>query len=266
MLLLLAGCADLSPQSRWQLADRLAEQAGWQKLHIPAGTFVLTAYAPAPAAPEDALTVYIEGDGLAWLTRSQPSNDPTPRNPVGLQLALRHPQGLAAYLARPCQYTAPQDAQNCRQTYWTDGRFAPEVIDASDRAVDQLKQRFGAARLVLVGYSGGGAVAALLAARRKDVVRLVTVAGNLDHRAWTTLHHVPALKNSLNPADEWRSLVGLPQRHFVGEQDKVVSRAVADAYAARFPPQRRPEVIEIPDFDHACCWAEQWDSIWQEAR
>jgi hypothetical protein len=44
-------------------------------------------------------------------------------------------------------------------------------------------------------------VASLVAARRHDVVRLVTVAGNLDHLAWTTLHGVSPLTGSLNPAD-----------------------------------------------------------------
>lgn len=265
LCLLLAGCADLSPQSRRQHADQLADQAGWQKLRIPAGQFVLPAYAPKNSKQADTLTVYIEGDGLAWLNRSQASDDPTPRNPVGLQLALRHPQGMAIYLARPCQYVEANDTKNCRQTYWTGGRFAPEVVEASNEAISALKRRAGAGRLVLVGYSGGGAIAALVAARRNDVVRLVTVAGNLDHRAWTSMHHVPPLENSLNPADEWRSLIAVPQRHYVGERDEVVSRSVADSYVSRFPLDGRPAVIAVPGFDHTCCWVEQWGSIWPTA-
>ncbi|GAB2181920.1 hypothetical protein DLREEDagrD3_21430 [Denitratisoma sp. agr-D3] len=51
--------------------------------------------------------------------------------------------------------------------------------------------QLGARRLTLVGYSGGAA--ALLAARCSDVVRLVTIAGNLDHRAWTRYHHITTL-------------------------------------------------------------------------
>jgi dienelactone hydrolase len=261
-LLLLAACADFSPQSRWQHADQLADKAGWQKLSIPTDKFILSAYVPKLSAQTDTLTVYIEGDGLAWLSPSQASNDPTPRNPIGLQLALRHPQGVAAYLARPCQYVEASDATNCRKIYWTSGRFSPEVIEASDQAVSALKQRVGADKLVLVGYSGGGAVAALVAARRNDVVRLVTVAGNLDHRAWTRMHHVLPLDDSLNPADEWQSLIDVPQRHFVGERDEVVSRDVADSYASHFPSHRQPEIITIPDFDHICCWVEKWSSLW----
>jgi dienelactone hydrolase len=262
ILLGLAGCVDLSPQSRWQFADQLADKAGWQKLRIPTDKFVLSAYVPKSITQTDTLTVYIEGDGLAWLSRSQASDDPTPRNPIGLELALRHPHGMAVYLARPCQYVEASDAKNCRETYWTGGRFAPEVIEASDQAINVLKQRVGADKLVLVGYSGGGAVAALVAARRKDVVRLVTVAGNLDHRAWTGMHHVPPLEESLNSANEWRALVNIPQRHFVGARDEVVSRDVADSYASRFPADRRPEIVVIPDFDHVCCWVEKWSTVW----
>lgn len=262
LLLGLSGCIDLSPKIRWQYAAQLANQADWHKLSLATDNFVLAAYVPKGDAHTDTLTVYIEGDGLAWLSPSQASDDPTPRNPVGLALALQHPSGMAAYLARPCQYVGPSDEKNCRKTYWTDGRFAPEVIEASDQAISILKQRVGASRLVLVGYSGGGAVAALVTARRNDVVRLVTVAGNLDHHAWTSMHRVPALEKSLNPADEWRALVHVPQKHFVGGRDDVVGRAVLDSYASRFPSDRRPEVITLSDFDHVCCWIENWHSIW----
>ena len=262
----LAACAHIAPQDRRQHADTLAAAHDWRSMRLPTEKFVLAAYVPKPMPHVDVLTVYIEGDGLAWLSSSQASDDPTPRNPVGLELALRHPRGTAAYLARPCQYVDPDDARNCRKTYWTNRRFAPEVIEASDLAISALKQHFGANKLVLAGYSGGGAVAALVAARRNDVVQLITVAGNLDHRAWTEQHRVPPLEGSLNPADEWRALANLPQLHFVGERDAVINRAVVDAYASRFPLDRRPEVISVPDFDHACCWVEKWDVLLSEHR
>lgn len=265
-LLALAACANITPQERRQHADMLAAAHGWQQLRLPTEQFVLAAYAPKPILQAGVLTVYIEGDGLAWLSGSQPSDDPTPRNPIGLELALRHPQGAAVYLARPCQYVGPEEARNCRQAYWTNRRFAPEVVAASNQAIDALKQSFGADKLVLVGYSGGGAVSALVAARRKDVVQLITVAGNLDHRTWTEQHRIPPLEGSLNPADEWRALASLPQLHFVGERDMVVNRAVADAYASRFPLDQRPEVVSIPDFDHSCCWAEKWSALLPERR
>jgi predicted esterase len=46
--------------------------------------------------------------------------------------------------------------------------FAPEVVDAIAAAVDQLKKRFGARRVVLVGHSGGAAIAADLLGRHPE--------------------------------------------------------------------------------------------------
>lgn len=260
---LLGACAVVPPPSdRRTLADELARAQGWQARQIPSGPFDLVAYLPTDIHPGEQLTVYIEGDGLAWVTSSQPSADPTPRVPTGLQLALKHPEGNAAYLARPCQYGDAQ-AQGCAERYWTSARFAPEVIDAESKALDEIKARFQAKQLTLVGYSGGGAVAALLAARRSDVVRLITVAGNLDHVAWTQHHRIRPLIDSLNPADQRVALSKIPQWHFVGAQDRVVPPLVANSFSAGFAQERKPKIVLINDYNHICCWADDWTNLWR---
>lgn len=265
LLATLVGCASVpSPQQRQESAEELARQHDWRPIKISAGQFTLVAYVPRNVPHTKLLTIYMEGDGLAWISRSQPSTDPTPIHPVGLQLALRQPRGVAVYLARPCQYVEGQDARNCSIAYWTDRRFAPEVIESNDKAVEQLKTMFDANVVELVGYSGGGAVAALVAARRKDVKRLVTVAGNLDHPAWTRLHHATPLNNSLNPADAWTTLMNVPQRHWVGGRDENVSLRVTESYLARFPEDHQPLMQVIDDFDHACCWVEHWPDLYNK--
>ena len=263
LVLLLTACASLSPQQRRLAAEKMAADAGWQGVTFPGDDFVLLGFVPKVIHDSDLLTIYIEGDGLAWITPTLPSQDPTPIHPVALQLALRHSSGAAAYLARPCQYVVGEDRRNCQTAWWTDRRFATEVVQAGSRAVDQLKQRFRASHIVLIGYSGGGAIAALLAAQRKDVTRLVTVAGNLDHVLWTQLHHVSPLTGSLNPADAWQALADVPQVHFVGGSDSIVSREVAESYVARFPANKRPSLRVIEGFDHACCWVAQWPEIYR---
>ncbi len=202
------------------------------------------------------LTVYIEGDGLAWISKNRPSTNPTPMNPVGLKLALEHPSNNVAYLARPCQYVA--NDVHCRQSYWTSLRFAPEVLEASQQALNKLKQQFGAKRLVLVGYSGGGAIAALLAAKRDDVAKLITVAGNLDHQSWTNLHKISPLKGSLNPADYIKALSTVEQIHFVGQQDEIIPSSLTLGFVARFPISTKVKVIIIPNQSHSCCWEKAW--------
>ena len=262
--LLLAACTNLpTPTARLDLADALAARQGWQRVFIPSGTFEMAVYVPGTHKTGDALTVYIEGDGFAWISPSQPSLDPTPNNPVGLKLALANPGGNAAYLARLCQYI-DADARGCSQRYWTEQRFAPEVIEASDKALDALKARFSARQLTLVGYSGGGAVATLLAARRNDVTNLITVAGNLDHAAWTRHHRTKPLTGSLNPADARDALKEIRQWHFAGGQDRIMPPELIESFANRFPETQRPVVLVEPDYDHECCWAENWPRLLEQ--
>lgn len=231
LLDLLTACAALSsPQERHQQANALAAAHQWHETTLVTPPFRLKSYGPPPHPPAEILSVYIEGDGLAWLTPTLPSTDPTPRHPLALQLALAQAEGRAAYLARPCQYQEGKREDNgegrqdanldakqempfppCSQRYWTGSRFAPEVIDAMDNAVSQLMQRHGASALVLVGYSGGGSVAALLAMRRTDVIRLVTVAGNLDTRPGrSTIVSPPSPHRSIRRTKPSASPPGFP--------------------------------------------------------
>lgn len=258
---LITACTALpGPRERRDFADALAAKRGWVADHIATDTFDFVAYAPQRFIPDETLTVYLEGDGFAWVTSTQPSLDPTPRDPLGLRLALAHARGNAAYLARPCQFTDAH-RRGCDQRYWTARRFAPEVIRESSKAIDELLQRFGATKLALVGYSGGGAVAALLAARRTDVVRLVTVAGNLDHRAWARHHGIHELHGSLNPADEAAQLGSLSQTHYVGGRDPVIPPALARDWPAGLVGAAGANLRVMPDFDHHCCWAERWEAL-----
>lgn len=261
LLFLLAACGSIpSPRERQFHADTLAMQKNWQSLRLTAGRFDLLAYTQRDIVADETLTIYIEGDGFAWVTGTMPSTDPTPREPLALKLALAHPGGNAAYLARPCQYVDAEQT-GCAQRYWTEMRFAEEIIASESLAVDTLKQLFGARQLILVGYSGGGAVAALLAARRDDVTRLVTVAGNLDHHAWTAHHHVEPLSGSLNAADVADRLAHLPQTHYVGAKDRVIPSTLAQLWPRAIIGPQAANLHVIPDADHACCWVKQWPEL-----
>ncbi|MEF8722524.1 MAG: alpha/beta fold hydrolase [Candidatus Accumulibacter delftensis] len=264
-VLVLAACIGQGLDDRRARAATLAAARNWQLLRLDVSPLPLIAYVPTSITAAETLTVYMEGDGLAWLTRSHPSDDPTPRRPLALELALQHAPGVAAYLGRPCQYLDADETEDCAPAYWTSHRFSPEVVEASNRAISALKEGFGATQLVLVGYSGGGAIAALVAARRQDVVQLVTVAGNLDHHLWTRHHGVLRLDGSLNPALEWERLRNVPQLHFVGADDANIPAWIATHYASAFPASERPEIRIVPGFNHVCCWAERWPELYEGA-
>lgn len=258
----LSGCST-SPRERAERVFDLAAAQDWQPLVLQTTDFAIQAFVPRRPGTTAQLHVYIEGDGLAWLDRQTPSFAPTPADPVGLRLAMADAGVSAVYLARPCQYTFGTDFRNCHPRYWTSHRFAPELVEGMDQALDQLQRVRGAHRLVLVGYSGGAAIAALLAARRHDVVGLVTVAGVLDVKAWTRSQGLSTLDSSLEPRDIAPRLAGLPQWHFVGSRDRTVPPVLLDGFLQAQQPLTADSsaVIRVhreKDFDHQCCWVQAW--------
>lgn len=266
LTLLMQGCAHFSAASRIKNADLIADKAGWKADTLHTQFFNIESYAPSSKTNKtvkhhikknETLTVYIEGDGLAWVSRTQPSSNPTPMNPLALKLALKD-HGNVVYLGRPCQYV---ESKNCTQKYWTNARFGPEVVASMDQAVSLVKAKFHAKNIILVGYSGGGAIAALVAARRHDVVRLITVVGNLDPKKWTQLLDITPLTGSLNPADYWRELMNIPQLLLIGGKDKTIPLAVDESYRDRFPKGKQPQIKVVPDFNHHCCWSTQWPEL-----
>jgi pimeloyl-ACP methyl ester carboxylesterase len=264
---LMVGCSHLpNPDERLKQANYLAEERGWVSQLISAPPFTLRAFLPKKIVPSETLSLYIEGDGLAWVFSDMPSSDPSPVQPTGLRLALAQAEGVAAYLARPCQYRSKSDtSEHCSSRYWTGERYSSLVIDSMNRAVDSLKRRVGAKRLILIGYSGGGAVATLIAARRDDIGQLVTVAGNLDIAAWASYQKVTPLDGSMNPADVASSLGRLPQTHYAGSRDTIIPSWLVQHFTALVPGLPRPRVIVIPNFDHVCCWVSEWDSLYKAA-
>jgi len=164
-------------------------------------------------------------------------------------------------VARPCQYTRGDDRAGCDPRFWASDRYGEKVVQAVNAAIDWAQDAARAPRIGLVGYSGGGAVAALVAARRDDVAWLATVAGNLDHATWTRLLDLTPLSGSLNPVDEAARLRLLAQLHLVGGDDETMPAAVAQAYARKLARPDRVHVVIVPGFDHKCCWVRDWPEV-----
>lgn len=249
------GCA-----SRGDVAATVAKTAGMDARIVATDRFDILSYQRTRNAGSP-LTVYIEGDGYAWVTPSRPSTDPTPKDPIALRLAAADPAANAGWLARPCQYTGGAGARGCNELFWTEGRYAEDVVAATAQAIDRMKAEAGAARLRLVGYSGGGAIAALVAARRRDVDLLVTVAGMLDGEAWARSEGLTPLWRSLDPARATTALAGIRQIHFIGADDRDIPASVARAFAERFGAGHAPPVVEVAGQDHRCCWTAIWPSL-----
>ncbi len=262
----LAACTTPSPAERKQGAEALAAEFGDSKaLVVETSHFDLYARKRGTSAP--LLVVYIEGDGLAWTSRTTASADPTPVDPVALKLALLDRHDAVVYLARPCQYTGGSDGgagRNCRTALWTSARYGEEVVAAMDEAVGRLMGEAGARKVALVGFSGGGTVASLIAARRGDVAWLKTVASPLDIAAFTRHHAVSPLVESLNPIDVAATLSHVPQVHYSGAEDEVVPASVNDAYLAELAPGGCASRVIVTGAGHREGWTAAWPAFSME--
>jgi hypothetical protein len=263
---LLSACTHLPSgmQRKQQVQSLLATQA-WHWQTLQAGDFSLFAAGSGTVpAQADVITIYLEGDGLAWLNMDTPSDDPTPLNPLALRLAMQQPGGTAIYLARPCQYATPLPLQ-CTPELWTSARFSSTVVNALDEAVSQLKHQYRATHINLVGYSGGAALALLLAERRDDVQLLLSVAGNVDPSGWTRLHNLSPLQGSLDPLASLQQLRAGQVWLFSGEEDENIPPVLANGVAARLKPQLPVALRTLPGFNHHCCWDSIWPTLWRQA-
>lgn len=256
-LCFLAGCAGHeSIGGSRERVEAWAATQGFRPEIIPANGFALFSLRRQRSAAE-VLTVYIEGDGAPWPNAFRPPNDPTPIRPVALLLAERDPSPQVAYLGRPCQYLGEAERAKCGAVYWSSRRYVQRVVDAMDAAVTRLKASAGAGRLRLIGHSGGGVIATLLAMRRKDVDSLVTVAAPLSLSDWIARHGLSPLEDALDPM-RLAAPRGLPPAmHFAGEADDVVPPAIIAGFARRHGGR----LETIAGFDHDCCWARDWPEL-----
>jgi pimeloyl-ACP methyl ester carboxylesterase len=210
---------------------------------------------PTASSAESVAIVFIEGDGLPWTAPSIPSLDPTPQKPVALEL-FRSTAMPAIYLGRPC-YWSGMPAYPCRPFYWTGARFAPELLESMLEALQNVRQRLNARKIILVGYSGGGVLAALMAHRVHDVIGVIAIAAPVAHDRWTQRLELEPLSHSLNPGHMSGSgHLEIPEILLFGARDRIVQPADAGAYSRR--PNARTIVIE--DADHACCWLNWWQT------
>lgn len=128
-------------------------------------------------------------------------------------------------------------------------------------ALRQILDEGGIKEVVLIGYSGGGVLAWLMAERIPEVTHLVTIAANLDTDAWARLHGYSALTGSLNPAQRAPLPGHIEQLHLTGSRDRISPANLVKATTARQGGNVEVRMLAV---DHRCCWEESWPSVLRE--
>jgi len=238
-LLFLASCSALAVPADYayqEVKTRDFTIATWQKITDPQAVYKF----------------YIEGDGYAFNAHGKASVDPTPRGTLVRELAFGDPGPNVIYLARPCQYVK---SNICSKRHWTTARFAPEIMNAEYEAVKKIA---GDSPVILVGFSGGAQIAGLIAAAKPglNVQKIITIAGNLDHLAWTQYHHLPPLSGSMNLESYRKQFAEIPQIHYVGTKDKVIPPHLTRTFIGD-----ESKIIEINAAGHNFGWEEIYPAV-----
>ena len=231
-----------------------------QKGTLRTGGFKLMTLGRPLPQQVDHLRVYLGSDGRPW-EQDQPSADPSGNRALAVELMVQDPLP-AIYIGRPCYHMGAEEPP-CEPSLWTSARYSQVVVDSLVAAIEELVARHRVHRLSIVGYSGGGTLALLVAPQLDASLKLtvITVAGNLDPQAWTGFHGFLPLADSLNPVDVVPPAASFRQVILLGDKDPLLPPQLAQRYLDRQPGA---SVIAFPEFDHVCCWVEQWPAILRE--
>ena len=241
-LLFLTGCSTIKVPADFvykEIETREFTLAGWQKVTNPAAPY----------------KIYIEGDGHAFNAHGRATQDPTPKGMLMRELAFGDDSPNVVYLARPCQYVK---SPICSKRHWTTARFAPEVINAEYAAIKQIT---GNNPVILIGFSGGAQIAGLVATAKPglNVKKIITIAGNLDHLAWTQYHNLPPLNESLNLESYRKQFAQIPQIHYVGSNDEVMPPMLAREFVGK-----DDLIVEVDGASHNKGWGKIYNKVWSE--
>ena len=251
--LILAGCT--TPSERFASA---AANFGFYGFSLNSGTFDHQFYANVKVTQdinEEVLHVYLDGDGTPWEKHQWIADDPTSRNPMILEL-MRQDEAPSILLGRPC-YQGFNKTSACHYRYWTSHRYSKKVVGSMVQVLKRWLNKHSFKQVVLIGYSGGGTLAVLMAPYLPEVRTIVTLAANLDVEAWSRYHGYYPLPESLNPAGIALN-VNLRQIHIAGLEDKIAPAQIIKSYA-----EKQVNALYLPyaHFDHHCCWVKEWASI-----
>ncbi len=204
--------------------------------------------------PSNRLHIYIEGDGKPWLGPQTIASDPGPNRLIALSL-MQH-DVATLYLGRPCYFQSYVKAQNCHPSLWTRARYSQQVVDVMVNALLAQTNLDAYDEWVLIGHSGGGALAYLMAQQLPKVNKVIAISSNLDVSAWVAHHQYAPLDQSLDPA-KIDSPKPLALFYLAGGKDKNVPLELNQTFLNKV----NAKIILREEYDHNCCWEKEWQKI-----
>ncbi|NOQ77433.1 MAG: hypothetical protein GQ475_06555, partial [Methylococcaceae bacterium] len=158
----LIGCA--TPSQRF---NQDAVNFGFKSQLVETDQFQHQIYLANHLKKKGVLHVYIDGDGTPWERKRWIADDPTARNSLILRL-MKQDKESSILLGRPCYYGL-SDTSECDNKFWTSHRYSKQVVDSMAQALNSWLDQYDYKEIILIGYSGGGAIAILMADKIKKL-------------------------------------------------------------------------------------------------
>jgi pimeloyl-ACP methyl ester carboxylesterase len=247
--LVISACST-PPSSVFQ---RQSVNLGLTESSIDTPLFELAVFDNGKQSANSELHVYLEGDGIPFIQNRFINIDPTSTKATTLAL-ISQDDAHSILVGRPC-YHGKFSASCSDNKWWTSHRYSTEVVEAIAGAINAYNQNGD--KVVLIGFSGGGALAMLMADKINGLKKLVTINANLDIDAWTNYHSYTPLSGSLNPIKSSIENQDIRQLHLLGERDKNVPHS----HWADKIKGNNSSVLSYPNFGHHCCWSSAWPQI-----
>ncbi|WP_107271929.1 dienelactone hydrolase family protein [Photobacterium sanctipauli] len=231
----------------------------YQSFTIYSGLYTHKVWYKEAEIESEEIHIYIDGDGKPWKNRFFISSDPTKKSSV-IQSLMDFDYNEKVYFGRPCYHGFSYE---CRSEDWTYDRYGSHIIksmnDALTEYLNKKVKNFKSKKIILIGYSGGGAIAVLMARELKYVSKVITLAGNLDIDSWVNLHGYTYLNGSVNPVDLTYGHANLNWLFFFGGEDKNVPYEVMQSnIEIAFPDAK---IMVLPGVAHTTGWGKYYEII-----
>lgn len=243
-----------SPQTQW--AENDGGMTRW--IDVPAGRLKTRVYTGTAVSTSPVLVLVLHGD--------LPEPPPSYQYEFAKAVADRNPGAVvAAGVLRPGYRDPTGDRSSGDIGGAVADNYTPEVVDAVARAARELSSVHHAHAIILVGHSGGAAIAADVLGRHPDVARGAVLVGcGCDPSAWRARQRIQTgnpifdgTTRSILPLDIVHDVApGTIVRMVVGEKDDVAPPADTQSYATALRKRRVDVSIEVlPGLGHNILFA-----------
>lgn len=216
---------------------------GFEKKIVESEKLNFVIWEKAGIQPQETLRFYIEGNG-----------NPNPKKPIALSLAKEDSYNNIIVLTRPCQYVQNKICQNT--DIWKTERYNPEIIEQIQEVITFFIKKHKAKNIEFVAYSDAAPIAFILAQRLGGTKKIITIAGVLDIDSYAKQNDLPSFKNAQNLTGMKNFVAQIPQIHYIGSEDTVVTRSMTERFISKLNNPKDITLKIVHGFDH-----QDWDNI-----